>query len=346
MTEDDQSFLTNPAVPSEVPSGGDGNGNAGEDAFVRLLVQKFEKNIQDPNKVQRTLATLVDMDLHLPENADARESISGTNIVECLVKCMSACKAIMTPVAFGGYQQTPKQQTFSLSVELMQHLISGGHTKNITACYQCGALPLLVEGMQGSLGTSYDVPNQCASVLKLLRTDENPSEGEECLLDFSCITAIVRAMANRQDTHEWGCSSLKYILEGWETHIPSKITKPLSPIDAKQYPDDVGEAFLQTGAIDAILRSLVAPQNCATSGLFGTSTGSSNINRNNPTSESICQASICLQILARKSPAIRSTLVEKGAVALLGAAMQLWPQEAINVQGPAQRAILDIFGTP
>ena len=63
------------------------------------------------------------------------------------------------------------------------------------------------------------------------------------------------------------------------------------------------------------------------------------LDENTTSPGTVREASAFLKTLATKSPDIRSTLTEKGAITLLGAAMQFWPQDAVNVQGPAQQAL-------
>jgi hypothetical protein len=119
MGEDEEGFATNSAVPSVVETTAAAAAN--EDAFAQLLVQelaaplKAENNLRVENNspVMSMLTTLQAMKLHLPESATARESISGTNIIECLVAIMNRYKDSRVPSA----------------ANVLGNLVSGGHAK-------------------------------------------------------------------------------------------------------------------------------------------------------------------------------------------------------------------------
>jgi hypothetical protein len=228
MGEDDESFATNAVYScTSVPS-------VNQDSFLELLVKCYYQNLLDPRShksvVTGMLITLVTMKLNLPENAEARESISRTNIIKCLVITMAtpkfhhrACRSLDVSVVV-------------YVARLMGDLISGSHTENIKECYKCGALPVLVDNLSSEYG------GHCARVLKKLRIDDNPQHNPTSLLDFSSVSTILNAMKARPDLHEWGCSRLHYVLTGWEKHCPG---------------EDAGEAFLKNGAIDAIVNAII-----------------------------------------------------------------------------------------
>jgi hypothetical protein len=308
MGEDDDSFATNFTFPLEaLEAGGD---DTHEDAFLKLFVQQFLSLLwdhYDPKQVLCILNILKSMNLHLPENAEARESISRTNIIQCLV----------LTIYIAANNQLSNIEIFDGAADVLESLISGNHIRNIKACHQYHAIPTLLYGMTRYLD-KHNVSARYEHLLALLIAEDLPLHENECLLDYSCIPAIVCAMMNRSDLQEWGCSKLKYILQGWDQWTPSAVTKPLNP-EVEKMSDDAGQHFLESGAIDAILNALATPSPAVATSF-------------SPTPETIREASKCVLFLAQKSPNICSTLIEKGAVTLLATALQKFPGDAINAE--------------
>lgn len=294
-----------------------------DDVVANLLVARLSKAIKDKNStlVESMLAVLLAMDLDLPENSVACEFICKTSILEDLFKNLIDLqhKERFESKSY-GWELLVKN-----AAVLLGKLISSGPATNSAKCYQLGALPILVDGLNGGKGNQYRQVELFKNLLKLLKVEGKPTTEFSCLLDASSIDAVVRAMHLQNDVQEWGCSTIHYIVQGWELS-----NSRLPRHHAGSIESDIGQLLLQAGAIDAIIYALTSkPQQ-----------------QYYPSPTTIHEASLCISLVGKASPSICPTLVAKGIIALLGNAMQKWPKEKAMVMVPAQEALMVILANP